>query len=88
MTDLKETIERTVTLTNAIREYKMLSIEYNGVKRSICPSEIRGDIVKAYQIGTPDAKEGWRSFKIQKIEKLSVSKASFDPGFSEHFKKF
>ena len=87
MTELKKAIERTVTLTNAIREYKFVSIEYNDIKRNICPLEIKGDVVKAYQTGIPD-EEGWRSFKIQKIEKLSVSKVSFDPGFSEHFKLF
>ena len=88
MKDIKEIIKRTMMLTNAIRDYKILNIEYNGVKRVIYPAEIKGDVVKAYQIESPDAKEGWRNFKIERVEELFVSEASFDPGFSVHFKKF
>jgi len=73
-------------VSQAIHEKRELSFTYNGYHRLVLPYALGIDtkghsVLKAYQIGgvsQSGALPGWRSFKIDRLEQLTLLEQTFD----------
>ncbi len=76
-----------VEICRAIREKRLLQLEYKGHMRTIAPHvygiDSAGDeMLSGYQVGGGSAggeSSGWKSLKVSEIRELSVTAKKFGP---------